>query len=460
MPGLTEGTFPNGKSGRAPSGSKAWLSELSAVPYPIRGDAESLPQWRFRSATTQKELTARFAEFRVEAGEHLLAEERRLAYVAFTRARSTLLLSGAAWGEGSTVRKPSRFLTEIADLALESAAGPVSGAEPGAGADTQATGARITVLGWHETADGAENPREERHRAIGWPLDPLAGRRAEVEDGAALVLSALAGLEADEPEEPDARERPEQGPAESADVEGWFREVDLLLAERSAQRSGARDVALPAQLSASRLVQLARDPQALAQTLRRPLPKEPTAATRRGSTFHAWLEKYFADAALIDLDDLPGAYDEVIVDADLARLQERFMVSPWSRRMPYAVEVSVETPVADIMARGRIDAVFRVDAAGADTAAFEGLNDPDDERWQLVDWKTGAPPADPADRAAAAVQLAVYRLAWAELRGIDPARVSAAFYYASTGSTVAPVDLLDASGLAGLIEHALTPGRV
>ena len=42
-----------------------------------------------------------------------LTEERRLAYVAFTRARKALLASGAAWGTGSGARTPSVFLTEL-----------------------------------------------------------------------------------------------------------------------------------------------------------------------------------------------------------------------------------------------------------------------------------------------------------------------------------------------------------
>ena len=58
-------------------------------------------------------------------------------------------------------------------------------------------------------------------------------------------------------------------------------------------------------------------------------------------------------------------------------------------------------------------------------------------------------------RASRAVQLAVYRLAWASLAGVDVADVGAAFFYAATGETVRPVDLLDAEGLAALIRSAV-----
>src|SRR5690606_8401939 len=79
---------------------------------------------------------------------------------------------------------------------------------------------------------------------------------------------------------------------------------------------------------------------------------------------------------------------------------------------------------------GRMDAVFRTP----------------DGRYDVVDWKTGHPPTGAAARAAA-VQLATYRLAWADLSGTPLDRVGAAFHYVRVNQTVRPVDLLDASGL-------------
>ena len=49
------------------------------------------------------------------------------------------------------------------------------------------------------------------------------------------------------------------------------------------------------------------------------------------------------------------------------------------------------------------------------------------------------------------MQLAVYRLAWARLHGIPLDQVSAAFFYAATGTTVRPVDLLDEASLESLL---------
>ena len=70
----------------------------------------------------------------------------------------------------------------------------------------------------------------------------------------------------------------------------------------------------------------------------------------------------------------------------------------------------------------------------------------------MVDWKTGRPPQGEA-AAAAAVQLAAYRLAWADLAGVPLEQVGAAFHYVADNETVRPVDLLDAAGLAALIER-------
>jgi DNA helicase-2/ATP-dependent DNA helicase PcrA len=71
-------------------------------------------------------------------------------------------------------------------------------------------------------------------------------------------------------------------------------------------------------------------------------------------------------------------------------------------------------------------------------------------RWDVVDWKTGRRPTG-ADAEAASVQLAAYRLAWAELTGVPLEDVGAAFHYVRSGETVRPVDLLDSGGLVELI---------
>ena len=473
--GLVEGTFPAGHSGRAPKRSKGWLGDIGAVPFPLRGDADGLPQWAFQAAMTQDELDQELKIFMARCGAHEVAEERRLAYVAATRARDSLLLTGAIWGDGSTPREPSRFLEEIKELAEQSAlalADEAGSSEAGSSGTGQIEIGQIEIgpsetgpvkIGpiavglWVDAPDeGTENPRAIDGRTASWP-DPLAGRRDAVEAGAELVSAAISALareygssstESGAGKAELGSQALEFGPAESgagslsAEQSGspeeaaWAREVGLLIQERDAARSGELTVRLPTHLSASRVVALAADPAALAERLRRPMPQQPSPQARRGSAFHAWLERRFGAAALMDIDDLPGAGDDVD-DADsraLEVLQKAFLGSEWASRTAAAVEVSVETPIAGVVVRGRIDAVF----ARADGG------------WDVVDWKTGRPPG-PESASALAVQLAVYRIAWARLQRIPVEKVSAAFFYASTGETVRPVDLLDEAALRELL---------
>jgi DNA helicase-2/ATP-dependent DNA helicase PcrA len=225
---------------------------------------------------------------------------------------------------------------------------------------------------------------------------------------------------------------------EDPDVVRWRREAALLLAEREerTQRGGPIEVALPAQLSVSQLVVLRRDPQALARSLRRPLPPRPAPFARRGTAFHAWLEQRYGSLRLLDVDELPGAADEdAATDDELTALQEAFLAGEWADRTPVEVEVPFAATVGGIVVRGRMDAVF-AEPGG---------------RFDVIDWKTGRRPAS-ADAAAAAVQLAAYRIAWASLAGVPVTWVRAGFHYVREGVTVRPADLPDAEALAALVE--------
>jgi DNA helicase-2/ATP-dependent DNA helicase PcrA len=64
--------------------------------------------------------------------------------------------------------------------------------------------------------------------------------------------------------------------------------------------------------------------------------------------------------------------------------------------------------------------------------------------YEVIDWKTGREAADP-------LQLAVYRVAWAELAAVPVERVGAAFVYVRDGSVVRPDGLPDRQGLAALL---------
>jgi DNA helicase-2/ATP-dependent DNA helicase PcrA len=160
------------------------------------------------------------------------------------------------------------------------------------------------------------------------------------------------------------------------------------------------------------------DEEAFAAERRRPMPQPPRAATQRGTEFHSWVEEFFGGGTLFDPMDLPGAADELSRDADLNRLKESFKNSAWADRRIAAQEVPFVIEYEGTIVRGRIDAIFHGEGGGYD----------------IVDWKTGRPPqGEAADHAA--LQLKVYRKAWARLKNIEETEIRAAFHYVGGNET-------------------------
>ena len=228
-------------------------------------------------------------------------------------------------------------------------------------------------------------------------------------------------------------------PATSGDdPEDWVADVDALLDERAGAAQPPAP-SLPSALSVSSLVEFARDPEHAAQRLARRLPSRPEPHALLGNVFHDWVERFYGAERLFDLADLPGAADTDSAQRDaeeLARLQEAFLASPWAARTPVAVEVPFEMAIGDSVVRGRIDAVFAEPDGGA----------------TVVDWKTGEPPRGSEAARHAAIQLGVYRLAWAAITGCQESLVRTAFHYVWPGLTVAPDALPSAGELAELLK--------
>ncbi|MHA7241109.1 ATP-dependent helicase [Arthrobacter sp. TMS1-12-1] len=404
VPGLNDGSFPSGKDSR-------WSSGDSAIPWPLRGDAPELPHWDWEQQD-QKEWLASEKEFTDEARAHAEREERRLAYVAFTRAKHTLVCTSSAWGGGrSKPSAPSSYLTDLVGLADAAAAG-------------------FVLPHWlPEGEEGGENPANASPERALWPFDPLGARRSSMEGAARAVLEQAAAP------------APEADQDQDQDEGRWGREVRLALARQARERE-RMPLALPSHISASTLVELREDAAAVMQQLRRPLPRQPGSAARKGTAFHAWIEEYYGAGGMLDLGEYPGGadahVDETLGLTDMAAIFER---SEWALREPAAIEAPIETKIGGIVVRGRIDAVFR-DADGG---------------WDLIDWKTGRPPS-PDRRAAKAVQLALYRLAWSRLKEVPLETVRAAFFYVADNLVVRPHDLADAEELEGIIRAAGASG--
>ena len=410
VPHLSSRIFPSAAS------TRTWLTDAADLPPLLRGDRAAggmhgVPVLDTSRVNNRKQLSDSISEHRRSLGQRRLDEERRLLYVAITRAQDTLLLSGHHWGvTGAKPSGPSGFLSELKDIIDRSAT------------DGNPCG---VVEHWAPAPlEGEPNPLRDRKVEAVWPADPLAGRRGDVERGAALVRGAA------------------RAPADH-DPDGWSADVDALLAER-ARGCQRANPSLPPQLSVSvsSLVELGRDPAGATQRMLRRLPVRPDPHALLGTAFHDWVQRFYGGQRLFDLDELPGADEHCADAAALAELQEAFTASPWAARTPVDVEVPFEMVIGDRVVRGRIDAVF-ADPDGGTT---------------VVDWKTGEPPGSADALQQAAVQLAAYRLAWAALCGCPASSVRAAFYYVRTGRTVSPEALPDADELAALLRPQGVPG--
>ncbi|MFE1426013.1 UvrD-helicase domain-containing protein [Streptomyces fungicidicus] len=464
VPGLVTGTFPSGQ------GREKWTAQGKVLPHALRGDADTLPDvdsWDSRGLKA----------FHEAMKEHQHTEELRLGYVTFTRPRSLLLGSGHWWGPSQKKpRGPSAFLhalyrhcaagygeieawadepaedeenpalhratdDQVWPLALDDAAL----ARRRAAADTVLAHLDRLATRSDGPAAAVHDPDAQDHPD--WPPppddeDPLPEEDTLREedpfadadpgdwdswttDRPAVPHQASAPEAAPRPRAPEREPapppRPRLTPEEARAVASWDRDLDALAGELLRTRESVTEVLLPASLTASQMLRLAADPDGFAQELARPMPRPPQPAARRGTRFHAWVEARFEELTLpmLDPDELPGSDAEIEDERDLEALKEAFERTEYAHRTPHRVETPFQLSIAGRVVRGRIDAVYT-------------KQDGDGTTYEIVDWKTSR------GRTADPLQLAVYRLAWAEQQGIPLESVTAAFLYVRTGEVVRP----------------------
>ncbi len=384
---------------RANRESQGWVA-FGQLPYEFRGDGGVLPVFAWRGAPSRKELIARHKQFKAEVYADQLLEDRRLAYVAITRARRRLLLSGSFWSSQVSAREPSVFLGELEMAGI--------------------------IHGLPESSPTDVNPMITEPDTIAWPRDPLGGRRGRVLAAAERVASAVPGSEG-----------------------RWAREVELLLEERRLVLAGPSAPTPPARVPASRFFEYVTEPDKVAARLLRPMPEKPYRATRLGTLFHAWVEGRSlpggASSSLDDASDLDALPTELDIEPDavgdddtetLARLRTTFEASEWASRRPIEVEREIHLPFDDRIVICKIDAVYALDPGD------DGL-----PRFEVVDWKTGKAPKDDDDLERKQLQLALYRLAYAKWAGVDPSRIAAAFYFVADDEVIRPEHIDDEAEL-------------
>src|SRR5699024_2815737 len=251
LPFVCDEVFPSRRS------RPRWVTQGSEIPVALRGDAAGLTdidEW------SSKGLEAYKAGCKAEG----LMEEHRVAYVAFTRARHTLHISGHRWGRTQkTPRATSPYLRIVRDWLIE------HGDEPLVWAD--------------EPAEDDINPLLSESKSVAWPT-AVAGMDARVSAAAEVRAWQLDGSTPGDVQFDDADP---QGSAELAEIDA---QLDVVSGETEAER---RVVRLPGTLSATQMMALAEDEQAFARSLARPMPRRPSSAARFGTRFHAWVESHY-----------------------------------------------------------------------------------------------------------------------------------------------------------------------
>jgi DNA helicase-2/ATP-dependent DNA helicase PcrA len=373
VPRMVEGELP-----APPRSKQGWLA-FGELPYEFRGDWFDLPTLGWRSADSGKEFDDAYSAYCDGVVDAHAAEQRRLAYVAVTRAKRALLLTGSFWWTQRKPRSPGRFLQELRDAGL------------------------IPPEALPDAPEDEENPLDELVTHVPWPSDPLGTRRDRVAAAAEAVRDADASASTP-----------------------WDDHLDLLIQERDRRQRDAELVELPVRISASAFKDYVTAPTQVAASLRRPMPQRPYRQTRLGTLFHSWVERRYGLGGLDDLvDALPGDRDldlEDLVESDeLERLQGFFERSEWAELRPLAVELEIHLPFADRIVICKIDGVFERNG-----------------RYEIVDWKTGKSPKDDDDLAQKQFQLALYRLAFAAWQGVDPDSIDAAFYFVAEDRVIRP----------------------
>ncbi|MFN2524936.1 MAG: ATP-dependent helicase [Actinomycetota bacterium] len=322
------------------------LTSYSELPYEVRDDASHLP--RFEGNLNQ---------FREAVKERVIEDERRLFYVALTRAKQRLAVTAAWWyGRDKTAKGPSEFWEDLEAL--------------------QERGL-VEMVQRDEMPE--ENPMFEamEDRRV-WPPEPRSGREdpvfpqgwGVVADGVVSGEVAIESLLADH----------ESDAASTASELMAHHVKDLEVIAAAQAPHSPRTPEVPDIVSATNFVRLLAG-EISAWHLTRPLPDRPTIQRRIGTEVHRIIEEKTRAMASYPAEEELDEPAEVTDPSVIATLLENFGTSGYTERSPAQLpsgELMVELPftlrVHDRIVKGRIDAVYETDDGGV----------------EIVDFKTGA----------------------------------------------------------------------
>ncbi|MEY3029326.1 MAG: hypothetical protein RL198_723 [Actinomycetota bacterium] len=300
IPSLVQDQFPSKSKDNG-----GWLG-YGKLPFALRQDKIGLPEWRFIPGDGQQQVNAALKEFKDDMARHRLAEERRVAYVAMTRAEEEVLLAASFWRRG---QKSSDALSEYLLEQIEAG--------------------HLIPFGEQVTSAAEQNPLDAEERLVSWPTVSDPARLADLAQASQLFESA-----------------------QQQDASG---EINQLLAERERRLTPVAPL-MPRRLSASALVALIDQPEAFARRLARPLPSEFSESAALGTEVHAALESAFMGEESVEslLGLSKAAQSSAVTD-----LLEAFLASDFANGRPDLIEHEIEFVLGPFIVTCKLDAVFK-----------------------------------------------------------------------------------------------------
>jgi DNA helicase-2/ATP-dependent DNA helicase PcrA len=362
LPSLGEGTFPSGvKEFDEPS------KRATSLPYELRLDSSSFTEASAAAQGKEREAVLR--------SRHSDAEWR-LAYVATTRAKHELIMTGHAWDDGiKRQRSPSPLLMIAHDLKA-STLGPW----------TDDPGPKPEPAPFIEPV-----PDPDPHLDQGW-TESLGQAIDDPQWIAATFPDIVDAVE----------EQRDQLILQMSDLK---EPTALPQAERFAT-------------SVTNLVAMAECPLKFKWIHHDRLPRRPGIAAQLGTQFHRKVEHHNLGVLALDEPSLTGFATTEPADHDDARRLDpwdAFQGSRFADLQATFAEVPFVLEIGDGIVRGKIDAIYT-----------------DDDSWEIVDYKSGRRRDDEARK----VQLEAYALAIADgavsLNVPDDIRVTFAYFGGGT----------------------------
>ena len=342
--GKVYSVFPNTRAGNP-------LTTYAELPYEVREDAAHLPRFE-----------GKLPRFLDDVKERVIEDERRLFYVALTRAKQRLAVSAAWWyGRDKAAKGPSEFWEDLETLEERSL---------------------LTVVRRDEMPE--ENPLFDamEDRRV-WPPAARAGLDDElfpegwgaaadaVVAGERTIESLVAGLG-------------DEAAGYDAVMEGHFHDLDVIAAGMATE--AALEPTVPDIVSATNFVRL-RKGEVSAWNLVRPVPEHATGSRLLGTEVHRIIEEKqrgiapFPDETELDEPTEPARTEEI--GAMIAHFEAEYgerTVATLASGEPM-VELPFTLRVKDQIVRGRIDAVYETADGGLEIVDFKTGRrfEPDDE---------------------------------------------------------------------------------